>query len=467
MRGPTCAAARRSIARLSAPAIVLIAAVAARALFTIDRPPARFWDTYSYVAVSLQLRDGHFPDIGVRPIGYPLFLAVTSEDGTGDRRSIRVQMVLGALSSLLVLFSLDVFVRRKWLSLALALATTTFVDLLYAEATLYSESLCAFLVMCAVSALALSEATSERRWLGLATATAALSLATIVRPVFVVPLVMLTVSLPVLRLRRCVSRREAAAPLVMAAVMLGPYVMWNAMKFGTPNVAVGPGTSLLNYVGFPEVYDDLPDRFSALRSMYRTLGDSRPDRFVGWWDAMPAADPAGYPALSDVERDRVALRLAVPLLASTPAGYLKVWLQTAWHFLADVDVGPGFYVDPEHMADGDSDLSPAIRIIATRVQAFWGSINWAFSIVGALLLPVLVILVGGARTRSLSFTLLWLMLVATVVVSTLIEPCPGQARYRWPLQLPFVVMTGWALAASLDLLPLRSRTPNGEWYGLR
>jgi len=467
MTGHPRAAARRSIARVSAPAIVLIAAVGARALFTIDRPPARFWDTYSYVAVSLQLRDGRFPDIGVRPIGYPLFLAATSEDGTGDRRSVHVQMVLGVLSSLLVFFSLDALVRRKWLSLALALATTTFVDLLYAEATLYSESLCAFFVMCAVMAVALSDVTSERRWLALAVAASSLALATIVRPVFLAPLVMLIVAMLVQGILQRVSMREAAAPLLTAAVMLGPYVAWNAVKFGTPNVAVGPGTSLLNYVGFPEVYDDLPDRFSAWRSMYRTLGDSRPERFVGWWDAMPAADPVGYPALSDVERDRVALRLAVPLLASTPAGYLKVWLQTVRHFLADVDVGPGFYVDPEHMADGDSDLSPTIRIIATRVQAFWGSINWVFSIAGALLLPALVILLGGAQSRSLSFTLLWLMLVATVVVSTLIEPCPGQARYRWPLQLPFVVMTGWALAAAMDRWPLRRRTAQGAWHGLR
>jgi 4-amino-4-deoxy-L-arabinose transferase-like glycosyltransferase len=247
--------------RFGVAALALGLAGAAHGLVYVPFAGPRLGDTPSYTAAAQAIRDGGYstplPDVDVtalpipqsaqgalerqtyRTPGYPLLLAATGFGGPGRPwLLIVVQAVLtGAGVSLLALTARRLWGERVGL-LAGALAALDPFPKHYVPRIL-SEALAGFLV--AVAAYAFVRAWQSRSpswWAAAGAATAGL---TLTRPLFVlgVPLVVLAALL-------VRSWRGAAACAAACALLLGPWLAWEASATGKVTVAsFGEGWNLL------------------------------------------------------------------------------------------------------------------------------------------------------------------------------------------------------------------------------
>jgi hypothetical protein len=428
----------KSARRFFPIALVALASLGSVSL-TWGTKAAIFWDTDSFVQHARALLSHFIPEIGLRTPGYPLFLVFVGGQNLNYERIVGVQLFLWIVANCILFILIRRLCGNRWAAFVSALAAVTFFDLLFMANTVYSETL----ALLAVDAAALATAwafTSSRSTLALVAAAVLWASATLVRPIYIVGLFVFISLIVLAGFRRFFPWRSIWVAFSAALIMLGVVSGLNYRKSKTFQLALGSGFSLLNYVGHPEIYEKIPENEARTGAVFQKLsqGDRR---LVYWWDAVPELErELQYHEPGNVAKERLARSVAVRAILAVPSGYLAIWFEALCSFLEQVYVHYGLYATPE----SKEPQLPVGGIAYKTVQA--GQDFWRYVLVWitwtSLLIPGL--LLGASRfaprirdalgARIWAFLACWACLGAVVLASTLIEPSPGQMRYRFPVQ---------------------------------
>lgn len=438
-------------------ALVIGLSTALSIAFLHGRAPAIFWDTPTFTEYAASLARGRLPPVGLRLPGYPVFLLLTGGRGIDVHRVVTIQILLWIASNLVVFEIVRRLTRSTAAGLSAALVVLTFADQLFMSITVYSEPLCSFLVLAAALATIASFQTGARRWIHVAAGS--WTAAALVRPVFLIAAGVYLAAALAVALRGRLDRRAALTSLAGVAAVVLAVAGTNRVRTGQLQFAFGSGLTLLDYVGHPSVYRNLPPEQARVRDLYLRLARERGEEWIGWWETVGTlAREAGAP-LDTPGCDRVARRVALDAIQAVPSSYLAIWRRAADEYLSDVDLVYGWYERPGMAAPQWSAGSWQHRA-ALASTAFWRA-HLAQVTYGSLLLPgVALALLTLARRRrgapprgtSLSLATLGTILAAAMLASTALEPWPGQMRYRYPVQhlhvalaVAAVVLSGRAL----------------------
>ena len=449
-------------------ALVVVLSVAAWAAFLRGLAPSTFWDTPSFTDYAAALAHGRLPPVGLRLPGYPVFILLAGGRGLDLDRIVAAQLLLGVVANLMVFEVVRRLARSALAGLAAALVVLTFADLLFMGITVYSEPLCLFLVDAAALATVLSFQQGRRRWiLG---AAALWTGAALVRPIFLVAACLYLGVAALAAVRARLDRRAVAvACCAVAAVVLGVAGV-NRARSGPFQFAIGSGLSLLNYVGHPSVYQRLPPEQAHVRELYARLARAQGAEWVGWWSSIEALAREARAPLDAAAQDRVARAVALRAIQAAPEGYLRVWRSAAEEFLSDADLFYGWFERPGAPAPQWPERSWRGRA-ALAARDFWREHLRQVTCASLLLPAAALALLAAARRRAggpargtvLAYLTLAAILAATVLVSTALEPWPGQMRYRYPVQHLHVVVAaaGAALVGASLLRLVRPRAGRG------
>lgn len=401
--------------------------------------PAVFWDTESYVSLARELARGIPPGPGLRMPLYPVFLALLEGGAPRPERVAMVQVAMWVVANGMIFLMVKRMTDSVVAGLVAALAAITFVDLLFMAITIYSEPLSIFVVAGAAAAtVAALGSGATGRWT--LVAGVLWLAASFVRPIFVVAAAVFVASVVAAAFARRVPPRSAVTVAAVVALTVLAWCSVSRLGGGPFKFSAGAGLSLLNYVGFPELHRQLPDDQREVRAIYARLQERNGDAPVAWWDAMPeimvaeTGEDGGLFA-----RDAVGARVALRAIAAAPGGYLAVWRGAMNEYLSDVRLEYGWRATP----DGDPQLAAGSRRRGIVLALRDGWARWLGMVTySSLLLPLAYLALCSARRRraprathgAWPLLSLWAILVAMTLLSTAIEPWPGQARYRYPLQ---------------------------------
>jgi hypothetical protein len=430
-----------------APLVVIFAlSVIESFVFAGRIGPSLCWDSESYLSYAAILSHWRFPGIGLRMPGYPLFLLLFGGSHLHLVNVMVAQLALWCVANCIVLALVRMCTGNLVLSVACSVIAMTFFDLLFIGMTIYSEILALFLVdLAALTTVLAFRGRKQRLWLLITGILWVLS--TMVRPVFVAASAAFILTSLIASLRRIIKFKNAAIVSAAVITLLMSYSLTNYKVHGTFRLALGGGLSFLNYVGFPEIYSRLPDEQAQVRDIYLGLSKGGAGPLIPWWEAIPHLMKSFNQEDSAVSRDQMASRVSMRAVLAVPGGYARVWFRTLCAFLSEYHVIYGMY---ENCSPGGNPRSGNPR---------WDPSSWGYRIVLSLerwwqryfcvvtyssfTIPflILVLMVGSRRLRVVidrgtmwGFFSISAVLFFTVLTSTLIEPWPGQMRYRLPLQ---------------------------------
>lgn len=455
----------------SALLILLLANVAARVFLVGGAQPVHSPDSGSYLNYARDWREsGDLPPVGQRPPAYPLLINLTAR-GDDYRLTVLVQQTLGILSNLMLYALVYQFTRRVPWALAAGGIGLLLVDLPLMEITLYAETLTLFLIMAGALSLAWGTAPDPQRvglkakspmngadqpvsagfpilaggskppavkqgglllLSGLCWAGAAFA-----RPAFLVAVGVFAAALIWLAWRRRVRWGAALVAAGLPLALIGGYMAYNAAR-GENGFATGRGYSLINYVGYPEMYRNLPPEMADLQQIYLEA-DARDGLGYVWWYAVIDSVTARYRENPDQTPDDIAAGVALDVIRARPGIYAQIWLTTLGRYLFSYDLQHGLLINNQRPPTPDNiQLSPAAYSAARSLERLW-TLAIPLLNAAALILPVWVALRRRAAGWEIML-ILWSILVVVLVGSVSIEPFTRQARYRIPVQLVYVAL---------------------------
>lgn len=279
------------------------------------------------------------------------------------------------------------------------------------EATIYPESLVSFL-LCLLAFLIVRGMRFPRRnrliWL---VAGFVCSLAALTRPSLqVIPLAVVA---SMLVARYAKSRhwitelafdwKSVAAFSFLPALLLGGYGLFNTIESGYFRLALGRGFSLLNYVGHPELYTDLPPDLSHIQGAYLSAAESRPGNERLGWGVMlqPVLQARREAGEFHLDWDEAAFEVARAVIASNPIGYLRVWSRVGLVYLTSYSVSFGLFPTQEVRQNSAFAQIPMQRYRHVRfLETLWKSAQPIISLAAVLLPPLMFILVTQSSARG-------------------------------------------------------------------
>jgi hypothetical protein len=419
--------------------LLILANVAARVLLVGGAQPVLSPDSGSYLNYAREWREtGSLPPVGQRPPAYPLLINLTVQGEEDYRLTVLVQQILGLLSNLMLYLLVYQLTNRAGWGLAAGLIGLLLVDLPLMEITLYAETLTLFFVMAGALTLALALRARRQPPLliisGLCWAGAAFA-----RPAFLAAVGVFAAALIWLAWRRRIGWGAALVAGLLPLALVGGYMAFNAARDGGGlRFATGRGYSLLNYVGYPEMYENLPPEMADLQQIYLDAEARDGLRYV-WWYAVINPVTERYRTHEDESPDDVAADVALDVIRQRPGIYAQIWLTTLGRYLFSYDLQHGLLINNQRPPTPDNiQLTPAAYSAARALERFW---TLAIPVLNAaaLILPLWV----GLRRKTASWEIvliLWAILVVVLVGSVSIEPFTRQARYRIPVQLLYVAL---------------------------
>ena len=430
---------------------VLACGALVRAAMTSGLRPSFFWDSASYVDYARQWKaTGRLPEGSERTPGYPLFLRGAGRPFFTPRGVVRWQKALGVAGAGLVVLLVWAMTKRKAAAIAAGAASVLFLDLLFMELVIYTETLAAAIILGAVTCLSLALILRERAAVGVAlTGFVLAGLAPTIRPVFVATVPVFGVALVVLHRRR---RLRTGAAVLAGGLLLVPTFGLAASPRVRKGLSEARHANLLNYVGFPAIYRRLPD--APVRRALVRAGRGHSGGFVPWYESIGP--------LMSIERKRmgialtpreVADRVGRRALAEAPLGYALVWLGTARHFFFDFEFAMGYYASTADFETARPQLSGARAAAASGLKPYLVVLVPILSL-AALIGPPVVLFLRLARRRRppppLPVFLAWGVILAVALPTITLESMPGSGRYRLPVQLLILAIAVWTALVVVD-----------------
>lgn len=408
--------------------------------------PAQFWDSASYINFAKYLiTQKTLPPVGIRAPGYPLFLILT---GSGEYFSwtIRVQQLMGILTACILYLTAYKLTRNLLISIACAILYILSVDLLFMEVTIYSETMASFfLCLFALLIVYANDPTGKNGALFWFFAGLTISLTALIRPILqIVPVIILVMlilnSIVTSKNKSKIKLSNIVLFLLAPLVIIGGYGYFNYRRDGSFRITTGIGFSLLNYVGYPEIYMNLPDEMMHIKNVYLNQAEKYPENNALGWGIMLEAVLEAQKEIDGYIRDwdQTAYIIARDAILSTPKHYLRIWWNVFKEYNSSFVVLYGLYKDhniPRTMAN--SQVKPWQFTIVKVVESIWRlATPW---IMGAVYIAVPFALLTMLRHReqsksAISISMLWTVFTASALLNISIEPWPGQIRYRMPWQ---------------------------------
>jgi Dolichyl-phosphate-mannose-protein mannosyltransferase len=444
---------------------------------------ALFWDSGSYLGVAKNiLARGFPPPLGLRPPGYPLFILATGWGGPFLGGTVIAQHLLGVATTVLLYLILARITQSRLVGLVGALAFSVMPDVLFMEVTIYSETLAMFLVTSCAFLMVRhgNRPGSPAGWLlcGIVVAVA-----TWTRPITVVLIPVVTMAVLASEPWRCRGGRgflgrlptptDAAARLLAVfllpvVLLTGGLVMWNGVIAGGYRLSNGLGSSSLDYVGHPSIYNNLPPDLQWISRTYEKLEPGRKHwlPYIPWGRALePLLEARRQQGLPTADWDAAALDTTLRAIRARPVAYLSIWLATLKSYWCTYQVQYGLWRSYSDLGRPHRiQVGPTRRNMVGFLEAMWQRLQPVVSLLCVLALPAACL--DRLRERPLRRLVgwLWAAVVVGALVNTAVESALGQFRYRmiWsPLILVLALYTltflGRALVTAAAELSSRGR----------
>lgn len=431
--------------------VVFLFAVSVRIIFLHGTKPSIFWDTESYVAYATFLKD-HLrpPGVGIRAMGYPLFLLIFGNLNLNI--IIIIQQLLGIASVVLLFLIMDQLTANSWISAATAIFHSLSVDVLFMEVTIYSETLAIFLLLLTIYAYLRVMADSTR--LNLSLLGVSTTLLAITRAIFqvLIPLVAIFVLVPSLKRRGLKQIMPLLWFLMIPTIAIGTYSTYNFLHDRHFRIAIGKAVSL-DYVGFPEIYLNLPQDMSYIRSIYEEKAKESGQSYVGWGQALGALMDAQKKRGQPYEDwDESAFFIFKKAVYANPKGYLVQWSKAFRDYMRDYFVWYGLYRNNDLPGDSkNSQVSIPIYRCVRSIEKLFKFIQPVLSYLALFSLILALIFRRSREVSDISVLLVSLMFVSITLLNTSLEPSLGQARYRMVWQGIIIMLNGVWVNRMLNL----------------
>jgi hypothetical protein len=424
---------------------VVLVGLAERVLLWAFCEPIAYGDTPSYLRLAGQLAGFNLRGYdGTRTPGYPAFMAILGGD---PRRIMLVQLILGWLISLFLLWIAWKMTGRARLAGGVALAYDLLLPLTLFETDLIAETCTTFWIIASL-ALLIFLSRSPRRLAALASAFAlgvTASLAGLTRPLFYILAVWL---LPFVWVVGDVSRRRRLARTAIFCIgptlLLGGWLLFVYRSYDMLSPTTMGGYQLVQHTG--AFFEYLPDQWADVRETYLRYRDAKIAetgvQTNAIWDAIP--ELTKVTGLSFYGLSNELARLSFDLIRQHPNLYTRSVIQGwVWFWKAPA------YWRPEVFPSGVRAALGAWVVASRAVEVL---ANAAFVLISAALVVSRRLRRGVRLTREGIAVggIVWV----TSVVQTLADH-GDNPRFLVPLQMVvilFVVGVVWEWARSSALM---------------
>lgn len=417
--------------------VVVAVAILLRVVLFLTYPEVSYSDTASYRRSADAILGGLVNYDGTRTPGYPAFMALLGP----DRAVYAAQLILGFCITLAWFYLGWKASGKPFFGGLAALAHTLNPGQLLFEANLLTETLSTFfLVLALVGAFIWLEFPRRRNvWLGLGMGLS-ISLAALVRPLFIFMPVWLAVFLAFsFKDKKIkVDWRPLVTILAIAAVLIGGWMGWVKNRYGVFSLTTMTGYHLVQHTGY--YFEDVPDEYAAIRDTYIKYRDARIEERGTQgntiWDAIPEISEAsgyGFYQLSEVMQE-----ISIQLILTHPWQYLAHVLKGWWYFWR-----APVYWDITAVSSAAFARALEIIILAARGLLFGANMIFILSSFG---------LVFSKRLRKIwsFYPFHWLLAGAiwmTSVASSIMDH-GDNPRFLVPLQSVVVYLVIWIIWGS-------------------
>jgi hypothetical protein len=417
--------------------VVMLVGAAERLLLWVYYEPIAYGDTSSYLRLAGQLSGLSLRGYdGTRTPAYPAFMAILGSD---PRRIMLVQMILGWLISLLLLWIVWQLTRSASLAGVVSLTYDLLLPLALFEANLIAETCTAFWIIASLALLIFLKRNPHGAG-SLAVAFllgVAASIAGLTRPLFYILPVWL---LPFVWLAGEASIRARLARAALFSIgpiiLLGGWLFFIYRSYDMLSPTTLGGYQLVQHTG--AFFEYVPDQWADIRDTYLKYRDAKIAetgvQTNAIWDAIPEMEQVSglsfYALSSELER------ISFDLIRRHPGLYFKSVAEGwVWFWKAPV------YWRPE--------VFPAAARAVLRAWATVGRGVELLANAGFLLISAGLVVSGRLRRRirmtpeAIAFGgIIWL----TSVVQTLADH-GDNPRFLVPLQMVVIVFVVWAVWA--------------------
>ncbi len=439
--------------------------------------PALFWDSASYLeyAASWLNDPSYFLRPHFRPFGYPLLILLASGfDLARLEPVVLAQHVLGVAAQVLLFAAVLTTSRSVVLAFAAGLASCLFVDLLFMEVVIYSETLALAVTTLIALVLVIVILRPHEDLLLVGLLGAVTSFAVFVRPVMLFALPPVAAVLAVAAFLRLRTWRAAAVYCLVCISLVGGYGVTQRNGRWRFEVVSSSGCNLLTWVGFPSIYLHLPPEMDHIRRVYieraEELGKSMSEGSymssdpLRWGEMLKPVIAAERAAgVDDPGWGRAAARVTVQAVQALPLEFLRLWRGVVSAYLGEYFVRYGLWrTESTPIRVDTAQVSPSRLRVVGRIEKFWkGVIGWMTTM--GLVLPIVLLAVSRVPLRARLALLGVATLAASVLLAnTLLEPTQGQARYRMPVELVYLMLAMVSVHLLGSAMASRLRTQHGR-----
>jgi len=406
-------------------AIIVLAAVCISSRCGGTLEPDLSYDGISYLNIAETLvRTHRLPPLEFRPPLYPLLIApFVGAAGVADLAPVVLMQRAAWIACAVIIFCIVRALRvGVMIATASALVFCSLAGPLRYVHIIYAETFAMLAMLVAMLAFVRGCCASGRRALLWFAVAAVVSVcAAYLRPIFQV----LPISLGIVALldrRRSILQRIIAAStfVVVLIVAVGPWYLWHARTRGSAFFVKTASFSLANYLGDRRLLGKFPAKYRDIGDFYQRLFEEKPDSpFISWWEAQGDWVIASK-SFTGGDFDRLHAyvgKTSSRVLLANPGYYITRWWETWKEFSTAVDVVPtGCPTAAMSRIWGRLFAQTGIWLpwaILGLELARWTC--WGRRASGAYLAPIAIYLAIG-------------------LANTAIEPWPGQARYRSPVE---------------------------------
>jgi len=442
--------------------VVALTATVVRLVLLWGTGPALYWDSETYLGIARYiLAHGHPPLLTMRLPGYPVFILLSGGFKLDLASTVFSQHVLGVFTTIFLYLAILTIIRSRPAAVLGALVLTTMPDILFMEATVYSETLATFFVACATWLFVGSVIRDDghTRW---AVVGAAVAFAAWTRPNFALLIPVMGFGVVCSELARARTtmpqtmpvRENARAALrslgffsLIPVLIIGGTIAANGLLRGSFRLANGMGFSSLNIVGRPEVYRNLPSDLDWIARVYEEHEDRLSFGYIQWNVVLhPLLEARKLRGLHADDPDRAALDTALRVIEARPAACLKIWSHTLWRYWTDYRVvfGP-WRSETAVNKPGSLQVTRSQWTVAVALRSLWEKLQPVLSMLCWLALPFVLLDRGWDERRRLAIITIWLAVILSSVANTAVETAAGQDRYRMPYTVPIVLLSAVTL----------------------
>jgi len=260
--------------------------------------------------------DGNTPTAH-RPPLYPLFLSILLHVSDSAQLIVWTQSLLAGLTVGILGFLAILVTEREWAAILVLLQYLTMQDIIFENTQQRETGLFSFFLIC--SALLFVLAAKSRSTPKVLSLGICLGLLCLARPYAMVICPVLLVWLVVMTQNGLTRRQMLSQSIVLVSGFLFtllPWGLWNTINLGqftmtstTTGLNIWKGNNPATDVLYPSLDVDVMDEL--------VIGDQPSGD--GWWN-----DIAGVEQMSEVERDRLLLKLAVKYMTEAPVRFIRM-----------------------------------------------------------------------------------------------------------------------------------------------